>query len=93
MSITRVNEFQAAENQADALFSFLTSLMPYITSSEGCLSCELLVKEDDNSQFVVIEKWVSKEAHMQSIQNFPQEEMQAAMPLFGAPPKGAYYTS
>lgn len=91
MTITRINEFQAAESKAEELFEFLKSLIPYILSSTGCLSCEVLRNDENRNSFIVIERWDSVEAHQKSIENFPKAEMQAAMPLFGAPPKGAYY--
>lgn len=91
MSIIRINEFQAADGKADELFTFLKSLVPYISSSEGCASCEVLRGQEATDSFVVIEKWESIDAHKLSIDNFPKEEMQAAMPLFGAPPKGGFY--
>lgn len=91
MMITRINEFQAAEGKADELFLLLTSLIPYISSSDGCISCEVLRHQDKEDRFVVIEKWDSIESHKKSIENYPQEAMQAAMPLFGAPPKGDFY--
>ena len=91
MSITRINEFKSTENKDEELFEFLKSLIPYISSSEGCLSCEVLQNLDDRSNFVVLEKWESIEHHKQSIENFPKEDMQSAMSLFGAPPKGGYF--
>ena len=91
MSITRINEFQAAEDKAEELFEFLNSLTPYISSSDGCLSCEVLRSTEDQGSFVVLEKWESIEFHKKSIDKFPKEKMQAAMSLFGAPPKGGYY--
>jgi len=91
MNVTRINEFQAAEGKAEELFEFLKSLLPYITSSEGCESCEVLRNKDAQESFVVIEKWNSVESHQKSIESFPKEDMQAAMSLFGAPPKGGYY--
>lgn len=90
--ITRINQFQAAEDKADELHTFLTSLLPYISGSDGCISCEVLRNTEEKGTFAVIERWESKEAHQQSIAQFPQEEMQAAMPLFGGPPSGAYYS-
>lgn len=92
MSITRINEFQAAENRSDDLFVFLRSLLPHITSSTGNISCEVLKSNDSDNQFVVIEKWLSIEDHKASIALFPKEEMQSAMSLFAEPPKGAYYS-
>lgn len=91
MNITRVNEFQAAEGKSDELFEFLKSLIPYISSSEGCTSCEVLRNSEHPDIFIVIEKWASIESHKASVENFPKEQMQDAMSLFGAPPKGSYY--
>ena len=42
MSITRVNELQAAEGKNEELYQFLSSLMAYISGCDGCLSSELL---------------------------------------------------
>ncbi|MDK2125239.1 putative quinol monooxygenase [Parachitinimonas caeni] len=91
MSITRINEFQSAPGKEEELFLFLNSILPYIASSEGAISCEVLRHAENKSSFVVIEKWQSIEAHKQSVSQFPKEKMQAAMSLFGLPPKGAYY--
>ena len=91
MSITRINEFQAAEGKSNECFDFLKSLVPHISSSEGCISCDVLRNTENENSFVVLEKWESVELHRKSVENFPKEDMQAAMSLFGAPPKGAYY--
>lgn len=91
MSITRINEFQASVGKSEELFDFLKSLVPYISSSEGCISCEVLRNYENPDSFAVIEKWESIDFHKKSIENFPKEEMQASMNLFGAPPKGNYY--
>ena len=91
MSITRINEFKSAENKDEELFKFLKSLIPYISSSDGCLSCEVLQSLENSSNFIVIEKWKSIEFHKKSIDGFPKEDMQSAMSLFGAPPKGDYF--
>ncbi len=93
MNITRVNQFQSAQKKEEELFKFLKSLIPYITSSEGCISCEILRSNESKDQFLVIEKWQSIEAHKKSIELFPKEEMQAAINLFGAAPNGSYYHS
>ena len=91
MSITHITEFEAAENQEDDLYAFLQSLIPYILSSQGCLSCEILKSTDDASRFVAIDKWDCVESHRNSVDGFPKDEMQAAMSLFGGPPKSGYY--
>lgn len=91
MNIIHISEFKAAEGKAEELFDFLKSLIPYISSSEGCNSVEIMRNKDNSDCFVSIEKWESVESHKKSINNFPKEEMQAAMNLFGAPPIGNYY--
>ncbi|RTR27683.1 putative quinol monooxygenase [Shewanella atlantica] len=89
--IVRIGEFQAAEGQGDALHQFLISLTAYITGSKGCISYEVLSRQDEPMQFAVIERWVSIEDHRASVEHFPQDEMQAAMSLFAAAPTGRYY--
>ncbi|MGH1539256.1 MAG: putative quinol monooxygenase [Arenicella sp.] len=91
MSVIRINKFEAAQGKADELFAFLQSLQPYISSSKGCVSCEVLRHHDDTGSFVIIEKWKSIEFHKQSLENYPKEEMQAVMSLLGAPPEGSFY--
>lgn len=91
MSLTRINEFTAAEDKADELFAFLKELSHYISTSAGCASCEVLRSDNDRKAFVVIEKWDSAESHQASLDNYPKEKMAEAMPLFGAPPKGGFY--
>ena len=38
-------EFQAAENNVEELYEFLKSLIPSISSSESCLSCDSIEKQ------------------------------------------------
>ena len=91
MTISRINEFQAASGEAEALGAFLSELQAYIAGSPGCESCELLIQPESNGAFLVLERWESEIAHKASLAGFPVEKMQSAMALFGAPPKGAYY--
>ena len=91
MNVTRISEFKAVDEKHEELYDFLQSLKPYISSSEGCISYEVLRHDDDQTAFIAIEKWDSKESHINSVNNFPKDQMQAAMSLFGAPPKGNYY--
>ena len=91
MNVTRINEFQSAEEKTEELFDFLKSLIPYISSSEGCISCEVLRSSENPDKFVVLEKLESIEFHKKSIDQFPKEKMPGSMKLFGAPPKGEYY--
>lgn len=91
MTVTRINEFKATTGKSEESYIFLKSILEYIRSSAGCESCELLRHQDNQDEFIVIEKWSSVEAHMKSIEAFPADEMQMAMHLFAGPPKGDYY--
>lgn len=89
--IVRINEFTCAEEKSIEVFSFLKSLIPHISNSEGCISCEVLQQQDDTTKFVVIERWMTVEFHTQSLAKFPRDKMEAAAALFDAPPKGRYF--
>ena len=91
MSITRLNYFTANQSSIEELGSFLKSLIPYISNSEGCISCEVLQNQDEMANYVVVEKWENIEAHQQSVANFPKKDMQEAMGLLACPPSGSYY--
>lgn len=91
MSVTRINEFKAADRKGVELSAFLTSLTEYISSSDGCEECELLHNNDDATKFILIEKWATEEAHHHSVDNYPKGTMEAAMPLLGEIPKSDFY--
>ena len=91
MSITRINEFEAQAGRGDTLHALLQSILPMITTSDGCRACRLLQHLDAPTKFVIIEEWDSVEAHQASVKNIPPGVLQEAMTLLVAPPKGAYY--
>lgn len=92
MSITRINKFQAHEEQARALRDLLKSFVPTIRGSDGCLDCQVLQNLDDPAEIVVIEIWESVEAHQASVKNIPPDALQKAMALIDGPPESAYYS-
>lgn len=89
--ITRISEFQAAPGKEDDLYVFLKSLVPYISSCEGFLSCEVLRDAEKTDYFAVLVKWASIEAHQKAIANFPKEDMDSTLALVATPPKGRYF--
>ena len=93
MSITRINEFQAQDEQGDALRDLIQSFVPMIAGSEGCQSCQVLQGQDDPTRILVIEVWDSVAAHQASMKNIPPSALGQAMTLLAGPPKGAYYHS
>ena len=91
MSITRINEFKAQEEQGDTLRDLIESFLPMIEASDGCLACQVLQRLDDPTQIVVIEVWDSPEAHQASVKNIPPGVFEEAMKLLAGPPQGGYY--
>jgi quinol monooxygenase YgiN len=91
MNITRINKFQAHEEQAQALRDLLDSFIPIIRGSVGCLDCQVLQNLDDPAQIVVIEIWESIGAHQASAKNIPSNALEKAMTLMAGPPESAYY--
>ena len=91
MAITRINEFQAAPDEATALRDFLTSVIALILDAPGCRSCELLRHHDDPTRFAIIEVWDSIDAHQASASRIPPALLQQAKTLLGGPAQDAYY--
>lgn len=92
MRVIRMGEMQAAEGKSDELRAFLLSIVPLITGSEGCVSCQLLHNQDDPAKFAMIEVWETVEFHRASVKNIPPAMLAAIRPLLGAAPSGSYYT-
>ena len=91
MSILRISEFEAKENQEDTLFDFLKTIIPMIETSIGLISCQLLRNADKSNHIIIIEKWKSIEDHKESAKNIPEDKLREVMPLLASPPKGTYY--
>ena len=91
MSVTRINEFQAREGKGDTLRELIRSFVPFIETSPGCHSCQLLQNQDDSTRIVVIEVWDSVEAHQESAKNIPPGTLEEATLLLAGPPQGGYY--
>lgn len=91
MSITRINEFQAAEGKEETLLNFLKKVVGMVKDSPGNLGCQLLQKDGEPTYFTILEEWENIEAHVAAVKAIPPESMQEAMPLLGAPPKGSYF--
>lgn len=90
-SVTRINEFLAAEGKAEALGAFMQGVVNIVLKAPGCLDCRLLRHHEDGSRFAVIETWESIEAHQAAAKLIPAEMMAQVMPLLAAKPKGDYF--
>jgi quinol monooxygenase YgiN len=92
MSVTRINHFEAKSGMASDLREFLISIIPLIKHSSGCESCQFLQDQENFEKFVVIEVWVSRDAHQASVKNIPPEKIGAVMPLLATQPTGFYFS-
>ena len=91
MSVVRISEFESKSSKVSESFEYLESLIPFITSSKGCLSCSLLKNNEKENQFVIIETWKTIEDHQSSVKKFSKTEMKKTMEYFSVEPKGSYY--
>lgn len=92
MSITRINHFRARDQHAAELKLFLTEMLPFIRSSTGCQSCELLQDHSEPTRIVIVEVWDTVEAHKASLAKVPPEQFHQAKEYLAEPPHGAYYS-
>jgi len=93
MSITRVNEFIAREGKADALGTYLESVVAVIEAADDCLYCHLLRGHDNPSRFLIIETWTDIAAHQLSVQGVDKKEFMRAMEMLADKPNAEYFRS
>ena len=91
MAITRINHFEAKPGSAAELRAFLTSVVGVIQSTAGCRSVRLLEALDAPQRLVIVEVWDSVAAHQAAAGAIPAAQLEMAMALFAAPPRGEYY--
>lgn len=88
--ITRINYFSARRDTTGALRSFLNKVVNEMRRTKGCMSCRLLIDEINQTEFVVLEVWVSVEAHQKALAAVPKEQLRSVMQFLREPPKGEY---
>ncbi len=91
MSIVRINTFKAQKEKGDELLQHIKSFVPFIESSNGCVSCRVLRNMDSPETIVVIEVWKSVESHKESVQAIPPDALEKAKELMAGPATGEYY--
>ena len=63
MSVAMIVRMQAAEGKAGALKALLVQGRELSRNAEGCESFELYQAKEARSQFVIVQRWSSNEAH------------------------------
>ena len=91
MRIARIGEFQTHVCMEEEMKEFLVSIMPLITGSEGCESCQLFQSQEDATTFLMVEVWDSVEAHQASVKHIPPEKLAEIRPLLASTPNGRYF--
>lgn len=91
MSIARVNHFVGKADKIEELHEFLSDACYEIRNAPGNLSADLLQKEDAPHDFLVIERWINKEAHASSARAIPADKLQKAKELLAKEPDGSFY--
>ncbi|WP_413581279.1 putative quinol monooxygenase [Bdellovibrio sp. HCB288] len=91
MSVARINKFIAKNNSTDELRAFLSEVCTHIRKCPGNLSAELVQSQENTSEFLVIERWTTKEAHQNSAKEIPAEQLQKVSGLLADKPTGTYF--
>ena len=91
MTITRINDFYAANGREGALREFLQSVISVIKGASGCMGVELLVESENAAHLVIAEKWRDISAHQAAANLIPPGKLAEVQALLAAPPKGVYY--
>jgi quinol monooxygenase YgiN len=91
MSIYRIGETQAKPELIEELRDFLISIMPIISSSQGCEGVQLYQNQTDPAKFTMIEVWDTVESHRASVNNIPSELITQIHPLLATAPTGNYF--
>ena len=90
MSVMMIVNFQAAEGNAEALRSLLQQGRDISIKAEGCEAFDLYQAQADQNRFVMVQRWVSDQAHHA---NFEQNikgsgHLAKIMPLLAKPIDG-----
>jgi quinol monooxygenase YgiN len=91
MSVTRLNDFRAAPGKESALRAFLGDVVIAVQGAPGCESVKLLLDQEDEAHFVIVETWADVAAHKAAAGRIPPEKLAEFMPLIASPPTGKYY--
>ncbi|MGQ0648884.1 MAG: putative quinol monooxygenase [Gemmatimonadaceae bacterium] len=89
--IVRAGEMKAHDGKADALRKQVETFVPMIRSAEGCIACQAYQSEDDPSRFVIVETWVSADAHQASVKQIPPQLLAETKALIAGFPWGGYF--
>ena len=91
MSVTRMNNFDAALGKQDELRDVLRGVVALVQTLDGCESCHLLRDAKEAHRFLIVEVWASIAHHQAAAQAIPRDKIAQVMPLLAAPPRGSYY--
>jgi quinol monooxygenase YgiN len=81
----------AAADKGTALADALTKIAAIAEKLPGCEGVQILRDIESPQNFVLIEKWISVEAHKAGLSSFPKEALAPLSTALAAPPEGAYF--
>lgn len=92
MSVTRITEFRAKDEQSsDRLKELVAKGVAIYEASEGCHSCQLVQQHDDQRNILMLEVWESIEVRETAAKNIPGDVVEEAIELSSGPPLGRYF--
>jgi quinol monooxygenase YgiN len=90
MTVARLYRLEAAEGKATQLEGALSELAGRVRQIAGCQGVEILRSSDNGSNFILIEKWDSIDAHKKGAKSLGKDAVSPMMAALAAPPAGSY---
>jgi heme oxygenase (mycobilin-producing) len=92
MTITRLNQFHAADGKALQLVNLLKTVITDLEVCEGLISAQLLQSAESPRDIVIVEVWESIKSHQDAAKTIAPERIRDVLVLLDAPAKGSYFS-
>jgi len=93
MSVTVIVNFRAAKGKADALLPLLQLGRDFSLKAEGCEAFSLYQDQEDPHTFVMVQRWISGQAHHAHFQTNVKASghLDKILPLLARPIESGIY--
>lgn len=92
MSVKYIGKANAKAGKSEELKEFVNEyIIPALTASDGCISCNLFNEAENPDRFILIEEWDTIESHTRATESIPTEATEIFMKLVNGTPTGRHY--
>jgi quinol monooxygenase YgiN len=90
MSVARVYRIRAAAGKETELANAIEGLADVVRAADGCEDLIFLQNQEDEAEFLFIEKWVSVDHHRRALEAMPPGTLDPVGAAMAGPPDGSY---